>query len=141
MIHNRHSVADLRFKNTFRVKLNIHQIVQKKMASPDVLTKLGFDYKDLITEFSAQSKRIKNERELKLADDERKCAERKGIDLSSKIEDLRENLQRTYREALVMKLENHDLEVDREVLQRRFFEFFWGRLLYTSKKGEGRLLS
>ena len=99
------------------------------MASPDVLTKLGFDYKDLITEFSAQSKRIKNERELKLADDERKCAERKGIDLSSKIEDLRENLQRTYREALVMKLENHDLEVDREVLQRRFFEFFGGRLL------------
>ena len=141
MIHNRHSVADLRFKNTFRVKLNIHQIVQKTMASPDVLTKLGFDYKDLITEFSAQSKRIKNERELKLADDERKCAERKGIDLSSKIEDLRENLQRTYREALVMKLENHDLEVDREVLQRRFFEFFGGRLLYTSKKGEGRLLS
>ena len=42
------------------------------------------------------------------------------MDLSSKIEDLRDNLQRSYRESLVMKLVNHDLEVDRDRLQHDF---------------------
>jgi len=65
-----------------------------------------------------QSSRIQYERDIKLADDERKREEKKCLELSRQNEDLRKQMDKAVQENLEKVAISHDLSMEKERLQR-----------------------
>jgi len=68
-------------------------------------------------ENAAQAERIQHERDLKVADDDRKRADRENNTLTMQTEDAENKLEKTVHDKITMEIVNHDLKIDRDRLQ------------------------